>query len=470
MREIDQLSLLIDSQDYYQAFVEVGSKATSSLHVAGWEIDGRMILNPLCPNKPINLRQYLNQLAANLHEINLFSWKAPMYLLFGRERFSYLKWKLKTSKKIKFTHNRFPYFFGSYHEKIAIFDHQCAFIGGIDLAKKRWDTQDHNCQNQLRKDWNGQGYNPIHDVQFVLTGEIVQDLEEFVQKRSASNLYISQQSGQISAPLWPDSYAPELKEIKAAISRTEVEKQIYEIESLYKDAIRCATDYILIENQYFSHHEIITEICHKLEEEVGPEIIIILPILYRGWFESSVYISERNKAIKKMRQADKHQRLRILYPHAPSDDEDNFIVVHSKTMIIDNVFLTMGSANLNFRSMRVDREINLSFEAGPETKIRNFITDKVCGLMAEHLDVSPEMFRQHFLKSKSLIGSIDLFKDKRKKTLREIPIIKSSLVDVLFFLYPFVDLKKAVPKEYAYWACGGIILFLLIAAKVMNGN
>lgn len=140
-------------------------------------------------------------------------------------------------------------------------------------------------------------------------------------------------------------------------------------------------------------------------------------------------------------------------------------------MIIDNVFLTMGSANLNFRSMRVDREINLSFEAGSRPKTRDFITTKVCDLMAEHLDVSPDLFRQFFLKNNSLIRTIDFFKGKKNKTLQEIPIIKSSsLIKSLFFLYPFVDLKRAVPKEYAYWACGGIILFLLIAAKVMNGN
>lgn len=451
--------------------MEVGKKASSCLHVAGWEIDGRMILNPLCPDKPINLRQYLNQLASNLHEINLFAWKAPSYLLFGRERFSYLKWKLKTSKRIKFTQNRFPYFFGSFHEKIAIFDHKCAFIGGIDLAKKRWDTQDHNCHNQLRRDWNGQGYNPIHDVQFLLTGEIVQDLEEFVQKRSSSNLYIAQQSNLSAESLWPESYTPEIEDIKAGISRTEVEKQIYEIENLYLDAIRGAKDYILIENQYFSHHDIIAELCHRLESPHGPEVTIILPIFYRGWFESSVYISERNKAIKKMRLADRHQRLRILYPHVPSDNLGNFIVVHSKTMIIDNVFLTMGSANLNFRSMRVDREINLSFEANSRPKTRNFITNKVCELMAEHLDVTPEIFRHYFLKSNSLNRTIDIFKGKKSKTLKDIPIIKSStLINFLFFLYPFVDLKRAIPKEYAYWACGGIILFLLIAAKVMNGN
>ena len=38
------------------------------------------------------------------------------------------------------------------------------------------------------------------------------------------------------------------------------------------------------------------------------------------------------------------------------------VYVHSKIMIVDDVFLTHGSANLNSRSMEVDSELNLCHE------------------------------------------------------------------------------------------------------------
>lgn len=467
--KVEQLSMLIDSHNYYRAFLEVSQKARSTVQIAGWEIDGRMIINPLEPQTPISLRNYLNRLSSNVLDIHLLTWKAPGYLAFGRERFSLLKWKLNSNNKIEFTHNRFPYFFGSFHEKVAIIDHSCAFIGGIDLAKKRWDTQGHHCHEQYRKDWNGEKYNPIHDVQFVLSGEIIGDLAEFIQKRSKKNLVNTQQSRQSHNSLWPDSFPPEIKNIHVGISRTEVTHDIFEIENLYIDAIRSAERYIMIENQYFSHRKIINELCHKLGKENGPEIIIILPYFYRGNFEQSIYLQERNRAISRLKKADSFNKLRIYYPHNPTDNEKNFIVVHSKCMMIDHQFLTMGSANLNYRSMRVDREVNLSIESARDNSISQFIFNKLASLLSEHLNVSEKDFEDTLRINNSLIKSIETFQGTKNKTLRDIKIVHIPWkIKLLYFLYPIVDLKTAVSKNYAYWACGGVILFIILTSKVLN--
>lgn len=469
--EIDKLSLLIDSQNYYKAFMEVGGRAKSSLHIAGWEIDGRMIINPTYPSTGLPLREYINKLSRNLINVYLLCWKAPFYLRFGRERFTSLKWKIKTNPKVQYRNNHSPFFFGSYHEKIAIFDRKCAFLGGIDLAKKRWDTPHHERQSQLRSDFNGESYNPIHDVQYVFTGKIIQDLETFIQKRVDINLFESQQSNQALNDLWPETFSPEVIATWGGLSRTVAESNILEIENLYIDAIRSAEEFILIENQYLSHRIIIEEIEKRLEENDGPEVIIILPFYYRGWSESAIYLSERNRAIKKLKSKDSGRKLRFLYPYIPSSDEDIFLVVHSKYMIIDNTFMTMGSANLNFRSMRVDSEINLSLEAQRNDGTKEFIESSLFRILAEHLDISSESFRRKFYQNYSLIKTIEVFQNTRPKTLKEIPIHRTTLMQkFLLFLYPFIDIRKAVPKEYAYWATGGILIFFLIAAKVMNGH
>jgi len=41
------------------------------------------------------------------------------------------------------------------------------------------------------------------------------------------------------------------------------------------------------------------------------------------------------------------------------DGEPQDIYIHAKLMVIDDDFFTLGSANLNFRSMTVDSELNL---------------------------------------------------------------------------------------------------------------
>ncbi|AQV94468.1 phospholipase [Cupriavidus necator] len=55
---------------------------------------------------------------------------------------------------------------------------------------------------------------------------------------------------------------------------------------------------------------------------------------------------------------------------APDSPADNWmpVYVHSKVMIIDDVFLTHGSANVNTRSMEVDSELNICHENGNVTQ------------------------------------------------------------------------------------------------------
>jgi len=49
---------------------------------------------------------------------------------------------------------------------------------------------------------------------------------------------------------------------------------------------------------------------------------------------------------------------------APNSPPDNWmdVYVHSKLMIVDDVFTTLGSANINTRSMQVDSELNICIE------------------------------------------------------------------------------------------------------------
>lgn len=466
---IEQLSLLVDSQNYYRAFLECSQKAAQSLHIAGWEIDARMLVDPINQGKNLSFRRYLNQISDKVVDIHLLSWKAPFYLRFGRERFAGLKWKLSGPSKIKFTYNRYPYFFGSYHEKVAIIDHKCAFLGGIDLAKMRWDTIHHDGNDEHRRDWNGKKYHPIHDLQFVFTGSIINDLAEFIQKRSDKNLFFTQQSPSLSMPIWPDSFSPELHKIKAAIARTDATEKKYEIEALYLDAIKNAEKFILIENQYFSHHGIIDELALQLKKPKGPEIVIILPINYRGKFERAIYLTQRNRAMRILKKADFYGRLKFYYPENASPH--NFIVVHSKYMVVDNTFITLGSANLNYRSMRVDREINLGLDGLNKERIQDFIRISISRIMADHLGIEEHEFSQALNRYQSFIQAIESLRDKNKKTLKGIPFQKVPLyIFLLNFLYPIVDIKTAVPKKKLYLSAAIILLFILTLARIINGT
>ncbi|WP_231681620.1 phospholipase D-like domain-containing protein, partial [Ralstonia pseudosolanacearum] len=48
-------------------------------------------------------------------------------------------------------------------------------------------------------------------------------------------------------------------------------------------------------------------------------------------------------------------------PDSPPNNWD-YVYVHAKLMIVDDVFMTLGSANINTRSMQVDSELNICHE------------------------------------------------------------------------------------------------------------
>ncbi|MGL4668807.1 MAG: phospholipase D-like domain-containing protein, partial [Saezia sp.] len=50
------------------------------------------------------------------------------------------------------------------------------------------------------------------------------------------------------------------------------------------------------------------------------------------------------------------------YTQAPMGELAQQVYVHAKLMVLDDIFFTLGSANLNIRSMAVDSEINLISE------------------------------------------------------------------------------------------------------------
>ena len=60
----------------------------------------------------------------------------------------------------------------------------------------------------------------------------------------------------------------------------------------------------------------------------------------------------------------------LVAPDSPPDNWD-YVYVHAKLMIVDDVFMTLGSANVNTRSMEVDSELNICHEhAGVTAPLR----------------------------------------------------------------------------------------------------
>ena len=78
-------------------------------------------------------------------------------------------------------------------------------------------------------------------------------------------------------------------------------------------------------------------------------------------------------------------------------------MVHSKVMVVDDLFLRVGSANLNNRSMGADTECDLVIEA--RTGAERAAIGMRNRLIGDHCGVSPEAVARQMLAG-SLVGAV----------------------------------------------------------------
>jgi phospholipase D1/2 len=221
---------------------------------------------------------------------------------------------------------------------------------------------------------------------------------------------------------WPDRVRPDLADLSVGISRTDVGADgggdCREIEQLHLDLINAAREYIYIENQYLTSTAIVAALCRRLEAAGGPEMLIVLPFKNSGWLEEHTIEALRSQSIRRLRAADRFQRLRICYPVVPGLDGES-VGVHSKILVIDDRLFRVGSSNLTNRSMRLDTECDLTIEAtspsqrGEISRLRN-------GLLAEHLGMSADAVDQFLSKEASLVRLVDS-RRANPRSLRELP-------------------------------------------------
>ena len=125
----------------------------------------------------------------------------------------------------------------------------------------------------------------------------------------------------------------------------------------------------MIEAQYLTAASIGEILAERLVEPDGPEIVVIMTRSSHGAMEHLVMGENRDRLIRKLRSVDRHGRLRIFYPAVPGRVLECEVHIHAKLIIVDDVFLRVGSSNLNNRSMGLDTECDLAIEGlDPRTR------------------------------------------------------------------------------------------------------
>ena len=173
----------------------------------------------------------------------------------------------------------------------------------------------------------------------------------------------------------------EANNLQIQVDRTypKVYGEVREILETYKRAISNAQKYIYFENQYFTSKDVTMSLINTIKrlkaEGRKLQIIIVLPESPED-FIKDIILFEQYSRLCRIKEYLDYDFLYFIYS---SNTKTENIYVHSKLTIIDDLWLTLGSANTTNRSMKLDSEINIC------TVDQEFVRSFRKELWAEHL-------------------------------------------------------------------------------------
>ncbi len=412
----NRAAVIIDGKDYFGALHKAMRKARRSIMIVGWDIHSELRLvrrrdAGVWPKRLGRLIQALVKKRKDLR-IYLLSWDFAMVYAMEREFFPRYKLKWRTHDRIRFHLDGEHPVGASQHQKLVVVDDAVAFAGGFDLSQWRWDASSHDPGDARRKDPAGEPYPPFHDVQMAVDGPAARLLGELARERwerAAGEPPEIDEGVEIGDP-WPGNVTPDFEDVDIAVALTlppyKSCEGTREAERLYLDSIAAARKFIYIENQYLSAYRIGEALKARLAEPDGPETVIVLPEKTGGWLEQHTMDVLRGRLLRKLRDADAHDRLRVYYPRVGVDPPVS-LMVHAKVMIIDDCFLRVGSTNLSNRSLGLDSECDLAVAAEPGSRESRAVARIRNRLMAEHLGADADVLDEAVSKSGSLIAAVE---------------------------------------------------------------
>jgi phosphatidylserine/phosphatidylglycerophosphate/cardiolipin synthase-like enzyme len=363
------LDVLIDGAEVLPQMVAELEAAKSYVHITGWYFSPDFALTR--DGEPAVLRHLLAELAERI-DVRVLVWAGAPLPLFRPSRRTVRKMRdaLVSGTKIRCELDAKERPLHCHHEKTIVIDDRVAFVGGIDLTSEagdRFDHRDHPARAQVG--W--------HDASVRLTGPAVADVAEHFCMR-----WRDVTGEELAAPVIPEPTG----DVELQVVRT-VPEHIYDgkprgdfrlLES-YLRSLRSAQRLIYLENQFLWSPEISEILRDKLLNPPADEfrLLVVLPA------KPNAGGDDTRGTLAELIEADADAgRLLACTLFARAGRLADPVYVHAKIGIVDDAWLTVGSANLNEHSLFNDTEMNVvthDAAIARQTRLR---------LWAEHLELS----------------------------------------------------------------------------------
>ena len=310
---------------------------------------------------------------------------------------------------------------GSHHQKLVVLRHanrpelDVAFAGGIDLCHTRHDNAEHRGDPQAQPMSKAYGERPPwHDIQLEIRGPAVGDLEAGFRERWEDPRPVTRNPFyRLSDMLHqndddkPDPIPEQLPDPEPVGRHTVQVLRTYpphgypfapdgerSIARAYRKVIGNARRIIYVEDQYFWSSEVVHAFAKALRAQPELRLIAVIPHHPEqdGWVAMAPALVGRCDAMALLSDA-APDRFAI---YGVENHEGTPVYVHAKVGIIDDVWASVGSDNVNRRSWTHDSELacavldeDLDGREPYAGEARRFARELRLELAREHLDREP---------------------------------------------------------------------------------
>ncbi len=343
-REGNALQVHVDGTSALPAIAAAVRGARSFVHVAGWTVDPGFAVER--HPSSVTVRELLAE-AANRVDVRVLVWAgAPVPIMQpSRAKARDLMDRLVRGTRIHGALDPRNRPMHCHHEKLVIVDGIQAFVGGIDLtalAGDRYDGAPHSLSSTLG--W--------HDAAAQIEGPAVADVcSHFAMRWKATTGETL--AGTVTPPPAGDSRIQVIRTVPEGTYKA-LPRGDFSILGAYMTALRRARRLIYIENQFLWSPEVVAVLREKLQQPPSDDfrLCIVLPRHPNNGNDDT------RGQLGMLQAADDHHRL-LVGTVGPLHRDHPPVYVHAKVAIVDDGWLTIGSANLNEHSLFNDTEVNL---------------------------------------------------------------------------------------------------------------
>jgi phosphatidylserine/phosphatidylglycerophosphate/cardiolipin synthase-like enzyme len=337
----NRVELLVDGAEILPRIAADVAGASSHVHVAGWFFTPTFRMGREGPT----LRGLLAE-AATRCDVRVLAWAGAPLPLFhpDRREVRAMRDELARGTRVEVELDARERPMHCHHEKLVLVDDSVAYVGGLDLtsfAGNRLDASEHAPRPGLG--W--------HDACLRIEGPVVADVAAHFAVRWPR-------------PLVVPSPGPARGDVEAQLVRT-VPEHLYEgladgeftIVESYVRALRGAQRFVYLESQFLWAPEIVWTLADKLRDPPCDDfrVVVLLPAKPNNGEDDT----RGQVGVLVDAAADGGAERFLACTLFQRGADGNAVYVHAKVGIVDDAWLTVGSANLNAHSFYNDTEVNV---------------------------------------------------------------------------------------------------------------